>query len=512
MVSDVQVKKLRRLLQNGVTLKLASEQSRMSTKTAKKYLKNGKLPSELRNDHYCKTHKNPFDPIREEVLTLLKSKYNLSAKELFVIIQEKHPRQFSENQLRSFQRLVKSLLATRREDDFVWMRKLLHGVLSCAEIHRQLHLDYHQESIEVLLKNINNGPIRCRNRAVAVLAYLSGITKKNIASFLLLNPKTVATYISHFKKGGVNTLFDFTKTKTKKSDDPTYKEAMFSILHAPPSAHDFNRTSWQIKDIKKIMDKQGLTISQVNIRKIIRSAGYKWRKAKIVLTSNDPEYREKLAHIQSILSTLGKNDRFCSIDEFGPFAVKMKGGRRLVAPGEYSSVPQFQISKGWLIITAALELSKNQVTHFYSKKKNTLEMIKLLEILLKEYSGCRKLYLSWDAASWHASNMLYEKVDEVNKRKYRKAHKTPFVKLAPLPASAQFLNVIESIFSGMARAIIHNSNYASVAEAKKAIDRYFAERNEHFQKHPKKAGNKIWGKELVPSSFSEANNCKDPKW
>ena len=108
--------------------------------------------------------------------------------------------------------------------------------------------------------------------------------------------------------------------------------------------------------------------------------------------------------------------------------------------------------------------------------------------------------------------MLYEKVDEVNEIKYRRTHKTPFVELAPLPASAQFLNVIESIFSGMARAIIHNSNYASVAEAKKAINRYFAERNEHFQKYPKKAGNKIWGKELVPSSFSEAHNCKDPKW
>jgi hypothetical protein len=44
------------------------------------------------------------------------------------------------------------------------------------------------------------------------------------------------------------------------------------------------------------------------------------------------------------------------------------------------------------------------------------------------------------------------------------------VDTAPLPARAQFLNVIESIFSGMARATIHNSNYQSVTEAKAAID------------------------------------------
>lgn len=38
---------------------------------------------------------------------------------------------------------------------------------------------------------------------------------------------------------------------------------------------------------------------------------------------------------------------------------------------------------------------------------------------------------------------------------------------APLPKRAQFLNVIESVFSGMARAVIQNSDYASVDEAPK---------------------------------------------
>lgn len=32
-------------------------------------------------------------------------------------------------------------------------------------------------------------------------------------------------------------------------------------------------------------------------------------------------------------------------------------------------VPQNQKSKGWLIVTAALELAGNQVMHFYSLKK-----------------------------------------------------------------------------------------------------------------------------------------------
>lgn len=63
--------------------------------------------------------------------------------------------------------------------------------------------------------------------------------------------------------------------------------------------------------------------------------------------------------------------------------------------------------------------------------------------------------------------------------------------IAPLPASAQFLNVIESVFSGKARAIIHNSNYSSIDEAKTAMNGYFKDRNQHFQHYPKAAGKRF---------------------
>jgi len=54
----------------------------------------------------------------------------------------------------------------------------------------------------------------------------------------------------------------------------------------------------------------------------------------------------------------------------------------------------------------------------------------------------------------------------------------------------------------MAKAIIHNSNYTSVEECMVAIDRYFSERNQHFKENPKRAGNKIWGKEVTKAQFS----------
>ena len=289
-----------------------------------------------------------------------------------------------------------------------------------------------------------------------------------------------------------------------------YIDAVFSILHSPPSEFDINRTSWIMPDVHRIMAQKGLPIGKSYISQIIRNAGFQVRKAKVVLTSNDPEYREKLKAITNILLNLKPTEKFFSIDEYGPFAIKKQNGRKLVLKDEGRTIPQWQQNKGSLIITAALELSTNQITHFYSEKKNTTEMIKLLQILLEKYHDEECIYFSWDAASWHASKELFSTVLDINSEADRT--KGPVVKLAPLPASAQFLNVIESVFSGMAKAIIHNSDYQSKEECKEAIDRYFAERNQAFIENPKRAGNKIWGKERVKPQFSESNNCKDPKY
>jgi hypothetical protein len=86
----------------------------------------------------------------------------------------------------------------------------------------------------------------------------------------------------------------------------------------------------------------------------------------------------------------------------------------------------------------------------------------------------------------------------------------PKLEVLPLPSSAQFLDVIESVSSGMARAILHNSDYATVEDAHAAVVRYLEDRNGAFLKDPRRAGKSIWRAERVPSKFEESNNCKDP--
>lgn len=394
----------------------------------------------------------------------------------------------------------------------LWTLRLLQGGIDEEELNRTLQEPLRSEDVRALLGCIRDERLSKRNRAVAVIASAYGVPKEIISTVLLVSTGAVRACVTKFEQKGVNGLLQRQRAGRRKHEDPTYRAALFKILHSPPASHGLNRTTWRMADLIRMMKENGTLASKDSIRRMLREAGYGFRKARVVLTSTDPEYKEKLEQITDILSKLKPNEKFFSVDEFGPFAIKTRGGKSLMLRGHTKTVPQNQKSRGSLIIVGALELCTNQITHFYARKKDTDEMIQLLEVLLTDYADQECIYFSWDAASWHASKKLYEKVDQVNSAKYRKTYPGPLVRLAPLPSGAQFLNVIESVFSGMARAILHNSDYGSVMEAVIAIDRHFEERNVHYRENPKRAGKKIWGQERVIPEFNESNNCKDPRY
>ncbi|MEO7300113.1 MAG: IS630 family transposase [Verrucomicrobiota bacterium] len=404
-------------------------------------------------------------------------------------------------------------VADSADEATTFMLRIIRGNLSITEIETHLLKVIERSELAKLRDAALDEPLYLRRKAQAVIFYWSGISIAAIMGVLILSRNAVKRYIRSFEAGGAERLLERRHWGCgTKPENPKLRELVLSIIHCPPSRFGFNRTSWTIKLMKDTLQSKGYLIGKNNISKIVKAEGFGFWKAKVCLTSNDPDYEKKVKKITSILAKLKTDEKFFSIDEFGPFAVKMRGGQSYMKAGQMKVVPQFQKSKGVLIVTAALELSKNQVTHFYSQRKNTDEMVKLLELLLKNYADQSRIYLSWDAASWHASKKFHSRVKEINSAKYRAAHKCPRVRLAPLPSRAQFLNVIESVFSGMAKAIIHNSDYQSVEEAVTAIDRYFAERNQEFKDNPRRAGGKIWGEEIVVPKFSEANNCKNPRY
>jgi len=270
------------------------------------------------------------------------------------------------------------------------------------------------------------------------------------------------------------------------------RKGVLGLIHSRPHAFGINRASWNRASLA-IAYKQchGETISVSTVGRIIQKAGYKIKRARRVLSSPDPEYREKVDLVLSTLRKLQPNELFFFIDELGPLRVKKYGGRGFVHGKDVDTVPQEQPNKGSVTMSGALNATTNQVSWIYSSAKDTQAMIDLIEILFNQHPLTSRIYLTWDAASWHKSGVLVEWLDTFNEEVSTSGF-GPTIHLVPLPRSSQFLDVIEAVFSGMKRAVIHHSDYQSEDEMKTAISRHFVERNGFFRDNPKRAGQKIW--------------------
>ena len=237
-------------------------------------------------------------------------------------------------------------------------------------------------------------------------------------------------WCANYKRSGIDGLpIKRVRKLSEETQTVIKKKRTFDQDHprnAERLRHQFNRASWSLRELSEAYEKTyGERVSRSSISEYFIAAGYKFKKAKKSLMSGDPTYREKLDKITSTLSRLSSDEKFFSIDEFGLFWVRTRGGTALVPINQMRTIPQRQRSRGSLICTAALKLSSNQILHFYSKRKNSKEMIKLLRRSIIRYRDQKRIFISWDSASWHASKMLYRIVDEINCDEFRRRHNTP---------------------------------------------------------------------------------------
>ena len=268
--------------------------------------------------------------------------------------------------------------------------------------------------------------------------------------------------------------------------------ALIEILHHKPKVYGINRSNWTLRSLAVAFEKlYDARISHTTVGRLLKEAGLTWKQSRRVLTSPDPNYREKVELLLKTLQALKIDEDLFFIDELGPLQVKRYGGRTYTPKGATPTHPQNQHSKGSITLYGALSATTNQVTWFYGKSKDSAGIIDLAETLFNQYHARSKIYLTWDAASWHGSDELVQWTDELNA--WNKTNAAgPIIEFVPLLSSAQFLDVIEAVFSGMKRAVIHNSDYQSEEEMKTAISTHFRERNEFFMHNPKRAGKKIW--------------------
>ena len=124
MVTNRQVRKLMTLLNQEATLSTAAAKAGMDERTARKYRRLGKLPSEVRRLQTGRHGRIRSRRCRDEVRAKLEATPGLQAQTLFADLQRRQPGRFQDGQLRTLQRRVKRwrALAGRPKEVFFEQR------------------------------------------------------------------------------------------------------------------------------------------------------------------------------------------------------------------------------------------------------------------------------------------------------------------------------------------------------------------------------------------------------
>jgi len=135
MVTDQQVRRLFGVRNKYEYQYQAADAAGISSKTARKYLKNGKLPSQCRVEHTWSTRQDPFaDDWAFIEQTLIDTKATLEAKTIFEYLQRAYPGKYHNGQLRTLQRRIKAWKALHGPAKEVFFSQYYYpGQWSCSD-------------------------------------------------------------------------------------------------------------------------------------------------------------------------------------------------------------------------------------------------------------------------------------------------------------------------------------------------------------------------------------------
>ena len=106
MKKDAEVKLYMKERAKGTSQQVAAARSGMSERTARKYERAGKLPSQMKQPRTWRTRANPFEEDWPWVVQQLERDGALQATTLFALLCAQHPGRYQPTQVRTLQRHI----------------------------------------------------------------------------------------------------------------------------------------------------------------------------------------------------------------------------------------------------------------------------------------------------------------------------------------------------------------------------------------------------------------------
>jgi len=217
----------------------------------------------------------------------------------------------------------------------------------------------------------------------------------------------------------------------------------------------------------------GGTVSKILARNKVRP-----HKVRYYLERRDPNFDDKMVQILLVYEEVelqrasDEDDSrvVISYDERpGIQAIESKAPDLPPVPGRHSTISrEFEyIRHGTSSLLAGVDLVTGHVHHIMRDRHRSREFIEFLQLLDRSYPKHKKIRLILDNHSSHLSKETNEYLSSVPNR----------FEFVFTPVHGSWLNLVETLFSKMARSVLRHIRVANKEELWERIDAYFDDLN-----------------------------------
>ncbi len=322
-------------------------------------------------------------------------------------------------------------------------------------------------------------------RASIILDYLDGYSDDRIAARNGVNKNTVKKCLSKLREFGMETaLNDLPRPGKPRKITDDDKSWVLNLACTKPSEHGYPDELWSYTLMTDHIRKSRSSLknmSRSTVFEILNEAEIRPHKVRYYVEKRDPDFEEKMATVLHVYREVDminndviipelKDTITISFDEKpGMQAISMTSEELPPVPGKHPSVTRDYEYKrlGTLSLLAGIDLHNGIVTETVSRTHNSNDFIAFLKKLDSSYPGGKKIRLILDNLRVHTSTKTREYLLTVPNR----------FEFVFTPKHGSWLNIVEMLFSKLARTMLREIRVKTVDELKNRIEQYFQEIN-----------------------------------
>ena len=322
-------------------------------------------------------------------------------------------------------------------------------------------------------------------RASIILDYLDGYSDDRIAARNGVNKNTVKKCLSKLREFGMETaLNDLPRPGKPRKITDDDKSWVLNLACTKPSEHGYPDELWSYTLMTDHIRKSRSSLknmSRSTVFEILNEAEIRPHKVRYYVEKRDPDFEEKMATVLHVYREVDminndviipelKDTITISFDEKpGMQAISMTSEELPPVPGKHPSVTRDYEYKrlGTLSLLAGIDLHNGIVTETVSRTHNSNDFIAFLKKLDSSYPGGKKIRLILDNLRVHTSTKTREYLLTVPNR----------FEFVFTPKHGSWLNIVEMLFSKLARTMLREIRAKTVDELKNRIEQYFQEIN-----------------------------------